>query len=108
MGCSAWSNLECPPGGSDILNWVLQGEWEFTDTEGRQGRFVGSGVVKVCGALRSCSVGWEGRGLSEAGKEMGPDGSGCECQAKEFGLKTYVGHREPLGGSSNIGGVFAF
>lgn len=36
---------------------------------------------------------------SEAGKKVGQHEEGLECWAKEFGLWTYLGHREPLGGS---------
>lgn len=36
---------------------------------------------------------------SEAGKQVSQHKEGLECWAKEFGLWTYLGHREPLGGS---------
>ena len=52
--------------------------------------------MKVCGTLR---VG-RGEAGSEAGKEVGQCGQGLECQAKESGLQSYVGHGEPLEGSA--------
>lgn len=33
---------------------------------------------------------------------MGQCGQGLECQAKESGFQTYVGHREPLEGGSVV------